>query len=209
MYDALYKNNYPLAISLGYLINRDIPIFPILSFAIYGSILGLSLARGEDKHNIIKHWLIFAMIIITIGVILLSIFLPLFLYAWNAVKFIQLGVYFLIIIVLLYTIDFKPKDKQEKKVKNTSLIMWFGRTSLTILVLEVPLAEIFRLILSLFYPGWVNDFIACLLFGFFNLIIWGIILFFWKNKNFKGSLEWTGAQLVKKAARGTKKNKDL
>lgn len=207
MYDALDSYNYPLAIGLGYLIHRDFPIFPILSFAIYGSILGLSLVRGEDKRDIIKQWLIFASIIITFGVILLCIFLSNSLVAWNFIRFIQLGVYFLIIIVLLYAIDFKPEEKQDKILKNSTIIMWFGRTSLTILVLEVPLAEIFRLILSLIYPGWVNDFIACVLFGLFNLIIWGIILFFWKNKHFKGSLEWIGARLVKKASGSTKEIK--
>jgi hypothetical protein len=37
--------------------------------------------------------------------------------------------------------------------------------------------------------------------------MWGIILFFWKKKNFKGSLEWLGAQIVKKASRRSKKSK--
>ena len=208
MYDALDKNNFLLAISLGYLIHRDFPIFPILSFAIFGSIMGLSLAREEDKHGIAKLWLIFAAIIITVGVILLAISLSLGLFIWNFARFIQLGVYFLIVVSLLFAIDYKPEDKQEKILKKCTPILWFGRTSLTILVLEVPLAEIFRIFLSLIYPGWVDDFLACLLFGLFNLAIWGVILYFWKNKNFKGSLEWIGAQLVKKVSTGTKKIKD-
>lgn len=209
MYDALDNNNFPLAISLGYLIHRDFPIFPILSFAIYGSSLGLSLAREENKRSIIKRWLIFASVIITIGVILLTIALSFQIEAWNFVRFIQLGVYFLIIVGLLYAVDFKSEDKQQKILKNLTPIIWFGRTSLTILVLEVPLAEIFRLILSLIYPGWVNDLLACLLFGLFNLAIWGIILFFWKNKNFRGSLEWIGAQLVKQSSKNRKKGEKI
>jgi hypothetical protein len=208
MYGALDSKNYPLAIVLGYLIHREFPIFPILSFAIFGAILGLSLAREEDKRNIAKLWLIFATIIITTGVILLGVSLSLELYVWNFIRFIQLGVYFLIIIALLFAIDFKPEDKQEKILKKCTLITWFGKTSLTILVLEVPLAELFRKILSLLYPGWVNDLFACFLFGLFNLAIWGVILFFWKKKDFKGSFEWIGAQLVKKASGGTKKGKD-
>ncbi len=208
MYDALYNNNYPLAISLGYLINRDFPIFPILSFAIYGSILGLSLAKGEDKHKIAKLWLRFAAIIIIFGIVFLVISLSLGFYAWNFIRFIQLGVYFLIIVALLSAIDFKPEDKQKKILERYRPVMWFGRTSLTILVLEVPLAEIFRLFLSLIYPNWVNDLFICVLFGLFNLAMWGIILFFWKKKNFKGSLEWLGAQIVKKASRASKKSKD-
>ena len=204
MYDALDNNNFTLAITIGYLINRDFPIFPILSFAIYGSILGLSLARGEHKQNIIRIWLIFALIIITFGGISLLIALSFNLFAWNFVRFIQLGVYFLIIVGLLTGIDFKHEDKQERILKKVTPIMWFGRTSLTILVLEVPLAEIFRVFLNMIYSGWVNDIFACTLFGLFNLGIWGIILYFWKNISFKGSLEWCGARLVKMASKSRK-----
>jgi len=207
MYDALDNNNFPLAIGLGYLIHRDFPIFPILSFAVYGSILGLSLAKGEDKPKIAKLWLRFAAIIILSGVVFLVISLSFGFYAWNFVRFIQLGVYFLILVALLSAIDFKHEDKQKKILERYTPVMWFGRTSLTILVLEVPLAEIFRLILSLIYPGWVNDLFTCVLFGLFNLVMWGIILFLWEKIKFKGSLEWLGAQLVKKASRTTTKSK--
>jgi len=117
----------------------------------------------------------------------------------------QLGTYFMIIILLLNLIDFKPKEKQEKIVKNFTPVMRFGRTSLTIFVLEAFVAAIFHFIYDLIVPGWNGELIMVLLFGVFNLALWWVILLFWEKKEFKGSIEWLGGQIIRKLSGTTSK----
>jgi hypothetical protein len=62
------------------------------------------------------------------------------LFHFNFIRFIQLGFYFFIIVILLKTIDFQTEEKQEKVVRKTTPILRFGIISLTIFVFETVIA---------------------------------------------------------------------
>lgn len=196
MYDAFDNGNYFLALILALLIANQFPIFPILGFAIFGTILGLQLAGEEDEKRILRCWLRFALLIAIIGFVLLITFLFQGLFNMNFIRFIQLGFYFFVIIILLKTIDFKTEEKQEKILKRTTPILRFSRVSLTIFILETAIAEIFHFFLDYLIPGWTSNIFMILIFGVFNLALWWIILIFWEKKDFKGSIEWIGARIV-------------
>ena len=201
MYNAFDNGNYVLAVVLALLVADYFPIFPILGFAFFGAILGLQLAAGEDQKKITNFWLRFCLIIVIIGVLLVAISISQGLFNFNFIRFIQLGFYFFIIVILLKTFDFQTEEKQEKRVRKTTPILRFGRVSLTIFVFETVIATTINFfIIDYLIPGWNNEIIFILLIGVFNLALWWVILIFWEKKNFKGSIEWISAQLVKKVA---------
>ena len=197
--DLFISGNYLLGFLLALLVSPYFPIFPIIAYALLGGIIGISLARNEKKRNITIIWLVFGFALLSIGnYILLSALIRFSFYNYNFVRFMQLGVYIMIIIVLLRLVDLKSEEKQEKIAKKFSLVIMFGRASLTIFVFEAFLATIFHVILNLIIPGWNTEPLVVLIFGIFNLAVWWIILHFWQKKDFKGSVEWMGGYVVRK-----------
>jgi len=201
MYDAFDNGNYFLAHILALLVANQFPIFPILGFAVFGAILGLQLAGEEDEKKITRCWLRFSLLIAIIGVILLITFLFQGLFNMNFIRFIQLGFYFFIVIILLKTIDFKSEEKRESISKRATPFLRFSRVSLTIFILESALAEIFHFFLDYLIPGWSSNIYVIFIFGIFNLALWWIILIFWEKKDFKWSTEWIGRQIITKISK--------
>lgn len=197
--DLFINGNYLGGFLLALLVSPYFPIFPIIAYALLGGILGISLARDDNKRNLTIFWLVFGFALLSIGNYILLTFLIRFeVYNYNFVRFMQLGVYLMIIIILLRLIDFKPEEKQEKIVKNVSPIIMFGRASLTIFVFEAFVATVFHVILDSIVPEWNTEAYVVLIFGLFNLAFWYFILHFWKKKDFKGSVEWTGVYIIRK-----------
>ena len=197
--DLFVSGNYLLGFLLALLVSPYFPIFPIVAYALLGGIIGISLARDEKKRNITIIWLVFGFALLSIGnYILLSALIRFSFYNYNFVRFMQLGVYIMIIIVLLRLVDLRSEEKQEKIAKKFSPVIMFGRVSLTIFVFEAFLATIFHVILNLIIPGWNTEPLVVLIFGIFNLAVWWIILHFWQKKDFKGSVEWMGGYVVRK-----------
>ena len=205
--DPVVKNlfiegNYLMGFLLALFVSPYFPIFPILAYALLGGIIGISLARDEKKRNILITWFIIGFASLGIGnYLLLTGLLRFAYYNYNFVRFMQLGVYIFIIIILLRLVDFKSEEKQEKIAKKLSPVIMFGRASLTIFVFEAFLATIFNVILNLIIPGWNAEPFVVLIFGIFNLAVWWVILHFWQKKNFKGSVEWTGGYIIKKLSK--------
>ena len=207
--DLFVSGNDFLAFLLALLVSPYFPIFPILAYALLGGIIGISLARDEKKRNITITWLIIGFALLSIGnYILISALTRFSFYNYNFVRFMQLGVYLMIIIILIRMIDLKPQEKQEKIAKKFSPVIMFGKVSLTIFVFEAFLATIFHVILNLIIPGWNAEPFVVLLFGVFNLAAWWVILHFWQKKDFKGSIEWMGVYVVRKLSGFGRKEED-
>jgi len=197
--DLFVSGNYLLGFLLALLVSPYFPIFPILAYALLGGIIGISLARDEKKRNVTIIWLLFGFLMLSIGnYILISALTRFHFYNYNFVRFMQLGVYIMIIIILLRLVDLKSEEKQEKIAKRFSPVIMFGRASLTIFVLEAFLATIFHVILNLINPLWNSEPVVVLIFGIFNLAVWWIILHFWQKIDFKGSVEWMGVYVIRK-----------
>jgi len=207
--DLFVSGNYLLGFLLALLVSPYFPVFPIVAYALLGGIIGISLARDEKKRNITIIWLAFGFALLSIGnYILISALTRFHFYNYNFVRFMQLGVYIMIIIILLRLVDLKSEEKQEKIAKNFSPVIMFGRASLTIFVLEAFLATLFHVILNLIIPGWNTEAYVVLIFGIFNLAVWWIILHFWQKKDFKGSVEWMGGYVVRKLSGFSRKEEN-
>jgi len=197
--DLFNQGNYLAGFFLALLVSPYFPIFPILAYALLGGMIGISLARDEKKRNITIIWLIFGFAMLSIGnYLLLTGLLRYAFYNYNFVRFMQLGVYIMIIILLLRLIDLKSEEKQERIAKKLNPVITFGRASLTVFVFEAFIATIFHVILDFIIPGWNTEAYVVLVFGIFNLAFWWVVLHFWKKIDFKGSIEWLGVYIVRK-----------
>ena len=119
-----------------------------------GAALGLSLAAGEGRDEIKKHWSLFAAGIIIAGILLAVIFLLQGRLVLNFARYVHLGIYVILTLVLLYQIDFKPQEQKEHILARFAPIRRFGKVTLTIFIVETPLAMILHLIPNIVFPGW-------------------------------------------------------
>ena len=104
-----------------------------------------------------------------------------------------LGLEIIVIVYLLYMVDFRKKTRTKTFVKYTAWIRRFGIMTLTLWMLQYFM--IFPVILIEAITGWpiieggLNDpqlgIVLLLLF-----LMWHTILWVWEKANFKGSFEW-------------------
>lgn len=197
MFDAFEGKNYVLAFLLANLVAFDFPIFPLLGFALIGATLGLSLASGEDRKKIRKHWSFFAVGIIIAGLLLAVIFLLQGQLILNFARYVHLGIYVIVTLVLLHRFDFKPEEQREHVLTRFASIRRFGKVTLTIFIIETPLAMILHLIPNIAFPGWDSNLGLVMLFALCNLALWWIALRLWEAKGYRGSFEWVITKIIK------------
>jgi hypothetical protein len=101
---------------------------------------------------------------------------------WYFKTHLELGIFMLVLLVML--------GMEKGKDTKPSFVGWFSRVSLTIYLFETPLSEIVRLAALRIVPGWNMTINGCLLFGSVNVIIWIIILSYWRKWDFRYSLEY-------------------
>jgi len=65
-------------------------------------------------------------------------------------------------------------------------------------MLEGLMAVIVQTLLSPLWVTWNSTFLEIIVFGFLNVLVWYGILRIWRRYEFKGSLEWALAWLVRK-----------
>ncbi len=209
MLTAFDNGNYFLSFLLANLVAFDFPIIPVLGFGVLGAVIGVSLASREEYKDFRKFWMIFAAIVTGIGIVLvLSFFLAQGVLVLQFARFLHLGIIIFAILPIIKGLDFKTEENKERIYSKpfTKLIRRYGSVSLTIFVFETPLAMLFKLLLNLIIPGWNTPFWSIMIFGIFNLCLWAGLLTLWERINYKGSLEWLGAQLIKWLS-GKKSNK--
>jgi len=121
-------------------------------------------------------------------------------YFWYFKTNFELGVFMLLLVFAVLFLE--PKSNLLNKL---SVIKWFSRISLTIYMLETTTSEIFRIVLLQVWPLWNQTINGCLLFGSLNVVLWIVILYFWKKINFKYSLEYYWIIFFNKIGKGSTK----
>jgi hypothetical protein len=184
---SLENHNYLLSTFYSFTLANPYPLLPYLAYGLFGTMAGMMIFFNRNK--LLKY------VIIPTGVIFLlfgfygmtkfdkTISTPD--YFWYFKTNFELGVFLLLIAstVLL----FKPGSKI---IASLSVIKWFSRVTLTIYLLETLTSEILRIIYLSINPSWNQSINGCLAFGGMNIILWIIILFFWRKANFRYSLEY-------------------
>ncbi len=119
---------------------------------------------------------------------------------WYFKTSFELGIFILLVVPALLA---RPGKKGLPA--HLPLLQWFSRVSLTIYMLETTTSELFRRLWVHVEPGWDQTINGCLLFGAMNVLLWSIILFFWRKAGFRYSLEYFWVKLFRRLGKQSTK----
>ncbi len=184
---AIESNNYFLGILYSFILANPYPLLPYLAYGFFGALIGLMIFnnRKDLLKKVIVPVGIFFVLFGLLGILNFQKTISKPDYFWYFKTNFELGLFLLMLIFAILFFEHRIKFLSKMIIPE-----WFSRISLTIYMLETFISEIFRIILHSFLPNWDQTINGCLAFGAFNIIIWIIILFFWKKANFKYSLEY-------------------
>jgi hypothetical protein len=208
---AVINGNILSMIFLSPFIIGKFPIFPHLSYAFFGAYFGVAFAQqNRDPKWILKSLLRFWAILLSMGVVIITFTITIgelntWYFAWGQ-KLFQLGFFFLLFWLGMKSIDYQPRQVQEKRLKWMQPLITLGRVSLTVFILEGLLAVSLQRLIAPIWPNWNSSPGNAAFFGLINIAAWAVIITVWKKVDFAGSLEWMSSWLVRKFS-GKKSNK--
>jgi len=194
--------NIAAAIFLSPLFIGKFSVFPHLAYGFFGAFFGISFAdRDAQPKKVLRSLLRFWTIVISIGVVILAICIPLGIsntwYAAWGQKLFQLGFFFFLFWLGMKFIDYQSGDTRENRMKWLAPLVTIGRITLTIFILEGLLSVSLQRLIAPIWMNWNASVGNAALFGLINLAVWGVIITIWKRYDFAGSVEWTSTWLVK------------
>jgi hypothetical protein len=207
IHDAAYNGEYLLAFFTTPLTFGMMPLFPHLAYGCFGAMLGIAIARRENRTRLLLLVLLFAIILFILGFPNSGSYQGLpgqEPYVWigslnlMARKLVQLGIFFLLFFAGLALVDYRPVEIREKWARRGRPIILFGKLALTVYMLEGLMATILQQPISFIWAAWNATFLNIIIFGFLNVIVWYGILMVWQHYQFKGSLEWALVWVVQK-----------
>jgi surface polysaccharide O-acyltransferase-like enzyme len=184
---AIENNSYLASLFFSFTLANPYPLLPYLAYGIIGMMIGMMIYHGRDrllKLVAVPMGLIF-FVFGFIGMMNLEKSISKPDYFWYFKTNFELGVFILMLVFSLLVLE--PRSRFLNRVP---LLRWFSRVSLTIYMLETTTSEILRKVGLSLFPSWNQTINGCLLFGCVNILLWMIILYFWKKANFKYSLEY-------------------
>jgi hypothetical protein len=212
---ALDQDQYGKVLLLNWLVNKNNPIMPYLSFALIGGWIATLLVIGNWK-RIVKLVMPVAVVLFIIGVVL-YIKLPDTMlersidFKWFAIMTAQLGLFMMLMLLVLRVFDF-GKDKEnilehKKLTRFPKFFYRFGVAGLTPFFLESLVSAIVFRKLSFFMPGLSFDIKESLIYGFCLAIMWGLLLMLWEKKEYKYGIEYFYVRILRKLGSSAKEEK--
>jgi hypothetical protein len=204
---AAYNAEYFIAFFTMPLTYGMMPLFPHLAYGCFGAMLGIAIARREDKRKLLLLILLFAIVMLIFGFPNSGSYQGLpgqEPYAWidslnlMARKLVQLGFFFFLFFIGLALVDYRPAEIREKWARRGKPVILFGKLALTVYMLEGLMAAILQQPISFIWSAWNATFLNIIIFGFLNVLFWYGILRIWQRYRFKGSLEWALVWVVRK-----------
>ncbi len=182
VFDGLVEDGrYLLAFLLSPFVGNPYPVLPYAAFTFAGAAIGFSMARSGRPPRLA--WLA-GLVSAGLGVAGLMIF-PTNLYGvdffWYAKVFLELGVF----VLITWTVFASAGGGRPTH----HILQRVGRMSLTVYLLQVPLAELLAAALDTVIPGWNNTIGAAVLFGIGNAAIWMGIVALWSRAGYRYTVE--------------------
>ena len=203
---SVEQHNYLSATFFSFTIANPYPLLPYLAYGLFGIMTGMMIWLKRDK--------LLKAVIIPAGVLFLLFGLSGMMnfektistpdYFWYFKTNFELG--FFLLMLSFTVLVLKPGSKI---LRWLPIVKWFSRVSLTIYMLETFTSEILRIIYLSVNPSWNLTINGCLGFGGLNVLLWIIILFFWRKLNFKYSLEYFWVLFFNKAGKSSTKMEAL
>ena len=199
---------YPMfdtSIITSFLLANPYPLLPYLSYGLIASMFGLMLYF--NRKDLLK-WVglplgLFFLVYGVIGCMNFEKTISTPDYFWYFKTQMELGLFMLGTLAVLFFIDFKGKE-----LKSLTFIKYFSWVSLTVYMLETLVSEVFGKALSYVLPSWNQTINGCLLFGAGMIVVWIGILALWSRVNFKYSLEYWWAVVFSKWGKSSTKRVD-
>lgn len=187
MDNFIYSNQYLPAALFSFFVANPYPAVPYLAYGLFGSLLGLIIFKHQ--FGILKKMILpLGSVFLVYGLWGMSQFEKTISkadYFWYFKTHFELGL-FLVVLTLILLIFQNTK----KPAGILTIPYWFSRVCLTVYLFETFISEILRMPLLTLVFGWDQTINGCLMFGGLNIIIWTLILYLWKKKDFKYSLEY-------------------
>ncbi|MDI6700964.1 MAG: hypothetical protein QME48_07030 [bacterium] len=188
------RNNFLPSLLLTFFLSNPYPLITYFSYGLFGMLIGYLIFDGRD--DILKKIILpSSILLILYGIYGITKFPKTISkadYFWYFKTNFELG-FFILSIISFYLI----LEKRNAPLKKLSFVYNFSRVSLSVYLLEVLLSELFRKFYLKVNKGWNMDMNATFLFGFFNVIIWVIIVNIWSKFNFKYSFEYFWVKIFK------------
>jgi hypothetical protein len=191
---AVKRGNVVAAIFLGFLVGKNNPILPYLGIGLFGTWLGLALARSQAPRRTLGSFALFG--VLWLGAGLVGLFaLPTTMLErevdlyWYFIMLFQLGLFLLLVAAALSVVDFW-NSMPPALARALKPIRRLGLVSLSIFYLETVLSQILVVLVDALFPGWSLDIGPCLAFGALNALLWVGIVALWARFDFRYSMEW-------------------
>ncbi|MHC1706131.1 MAG: hypothetical protein AB9842_01280 [Bacteroidales bacterium] len=206
VYECAYQQeDYLTASCIGY-ICQEFCLFPYLGYGFAGAVLGISLARKEDKKKFFRLTRLWIIVLLTVGIAGLLIFEREDMLGKRilgaCVSYIELALFIIFLNLLLHRLDFSKENKYRQRWVRTLGIRRIGMVALSVYFFEPVVAEILKNGVDIIVgnTSWTRHFYWVLLFGLGCLSVWWMIIRYWAKVNFAGSLEWMTAWLLLRLA---------
>jgi hypothetical protein len=197
--DALDSGNWLLTLLLNWLVNKNNPIFPYLSFALFGAWIS-TLILTIDFKGIVRRVLPLGLLLF-IGGVALYILLPDTMLqrsidpVWFALMMAQNGLFMLFILAALKFYDF---GKSRTPGFISRFFMRFGIAGLSIFFIESVVSALIVSVLRLFIPSLSFDIPSALAFGLTLALLWGVVLMLWEKNGYKYGIEYFYTRALRK-----------
>ena len=208
--DALDAQNWLGVLSLNWFVNKNNPIFPYLSFALFGAWI-LTLLVTFDFKGVIKRVLPLGLVLLLLGIFLYILLPDTMLQraidpVWFALMIAQNGLFMLFILAALRIYDF-GKQRQPNLISN--FFRRFGVAGLSVFFIESVISAAVYALLRLINPNLSLDIPQALLFGLTLAILWGVVLIMWEKVGYKYGIEYFYTRILRSTGGSEKENKLL
>ncbi len=189
--DALDSANWPMILSLNWLVNKNNPIFPYLSFALFGAWIATLIVTADFK-SIVRKVLPIGIILFITGVALYILLPDTMLQrsidpVWFALMMAQNGLFMLFILAALKFYDF---GKSRSLGFISRFFARFGIAGLSVFFIESVVSTAIVSALRIFIPTLSFDIPGSLLYGLTLAIAWGTGLILWEKHGYVYGIEY-------------------
>jgi hypothetical protein len=192
--EAVEQGNTWAAIPLGFLIGKNNPILPYWGFGLFGTWLGLALARSAAGRRALHPFVWIGLLWLVAGLVglfalpttMLEREVDLY---WYFIMLFQLGLFLLLVGAALFAVDFWD-NRPPALMRALKPVRRLGTVSLSIFIGETVISQLLVKLVDALFRGWGLNIGLCLTFGALNALLWLGIVALWARFDFQYSMEW-------------------